>query len=156
LPVLYTEMEIIEGGSLKDKNISEGSVVEIYFMEYALSRRNININDKRLQNTGLQPVHYARAYHKDNKIYLIKEPAAPKILDFDWFSFSNHPKYLFNELTLSASKTSDRSKEFIKTMKEKNDLFSKSTERYLKPYLISKEQLETMKKNGINIKDYYL
>ncbi|MBX9620451.1 MAG: hypothetical protein K2X28_00210 [Alphaproteobacteria bacterium] len=156
LPVLYTEMEIIEGGSLKDKDISEGSVVEIYFMEYALSRRNIRLLDTRLQNTGLQPVNYARAYHKDNKIYLIKEPATPKILDFDWCTFSSHPAYLFNELILSASKTSDMSKEFIKIMKEKDDLFSKSTERYLKPYLISKEQLETMKKNGINIKDYYL
>lgn len=156
LPVLYTEMEIIEGGSLKDKDISDGSVVEIYFMEYALSRRNIRISDKRLQNTGLQPVNYARAYHKDNKIYLIKEPAAPKILDFDWFIFSSHPKYLYNELTLSAGKTSDKSKEFIKIMKENDDLFSKSTERYLKSYLISKEQLKTMKENGINIKDYYL
>lgn len=163
LPPLYTEMEIIEGGSLKDKDVSEASVVEFYFMEYALSTRNIVIGDKQLGNSGLQPVNYARAYHKDDKIYLIKEPAAPKILDFDGFLSSSHPVYLFNQIPLSyfshrlsGTKISDKSKEFIKTMKESNDLFSKSTERYLKNYLISKEELERMKENGINIKDYYL
>lgn len=156
LPVLYTEMEIIEGGSLKDKDISEGSVIELYFMEYALSTRNIVISDKRLENTGLQPVNYARAYHKDDKIYLITEQSAPKILDFDFFIFTSHPQYLLNQVTSSQDKISDGSKEFIKITKENDDLFSKSTERYLKPYLISKEQLERMKENGINIKDYYL
>ncbi|MCI5055509.1 MAG: hypothetical protein MRY83_05325 [Flavobacteriales bacterium] len=163
LPPLYTEMEIIEGGSLKDKDISEGSVIECYFMEYALSTRNIDISDKQLHNTGLQSVNYARAYHKDDKIYLIKEPAAPKILDFDEFRSSSDPVYLFNKLSLSyfshrlsGTKISDKSKEFIKTMKENNDLFSKSTEQHLKPYLISKEKLERMKENEINIKDYYL
>ncbi|MBX9785697.1 MAG: hypothetical protein K2Y08_00010 [Alphaproteobacteria bacterium] len=163
LPPLYTEMELIEGGSLKDKDISEGSVIEFYFMEYALSTRNIVIGDKQLGNSGLQPVNYKRAYHKDDKIYLIKEPAAPKILDFDGFLSSNSPVYLFNKLSLSyfshrlsGTKISDKSKEFIKTMKNNDDLFSKSTERYLAPYLISREQLEIMKENGINIKDYYL
>lgn len=162
LPVLYTEMELVRGGSLASlSTIPDDTVIEVYFMEYALLNKGIVNTDPRLENAGLQIVDYWRAYYMNDAIYLLKGNKAPKILDLDSAKFQ--PSYTWKYLSHIVdggrswlqTKVSQKSLNIIDTIK-KNSLFSKEASRYLVNYVVSEEDLKNIEQNGQKIKHYYL
>lgn len=170
LPVLFTHLEFIKGGTLKNQKASLSTLLEIGLMEFIFLKNNFKNTDLNSGNIGMQPVDYWRAYSLENGnncTYLMKETNSPKILDLDqsnnYYSFKDNDKKTFvpetflrfNLEKMYSDKLIDtKAYSLIKRIAE-HGLFSKEISKDLSRYCVSEEFIKDQEQKGVKIRRYH-